>query len=302
MRLNANTILTEVPSTAADAAVAAHHPPAGRLSLVPYLPCHVPKYHEWMQSPELLAATASEPLSLREEYAMQQSWREDPDKLTFILAWSGLPLNYDPAALTRTDEAEPDEALALDPAAADQLRGLGGMVGDVNLFFHPYYQDDDEEDADAEPSATDSRPLYRTAEVEIMVAEPSARGHGLAQRALAWIMAYARAHIRSDLRAAVPSHVPITNVKAAPSDAAPVQPAEVSVFRAIVGWDNVASRKLFESKLRFKECKSVDVFRETHLEWKWPEHDDWPFPHTVPKYHEAPLHPGTTPVVAAAKF
>jgi hypothetical protein len=30
------------------------------------------KYHEWMKSPELLEATASEPLSLDEEYEMQR--------------------------------------------------------------------------------------------------------------------------------------------------------------------------------------------------------------------------------------
>lgn len=29
------------------------------------------RYHEWMKSPELLETTASEPLSLEEEYNMQ---------------------------------------------------------------------------------------------------------------------------------------------------------------------------------------------------------------------------------------
>jgi hypothetical protein len=38
-----------------------------------------------MQSEELLSLTASEPLTLDEEYAMQRSWREDPDKCTFIV-------------------------------------------------------------------------------------------------------------------------------------------------------------------------------------------------------------------------
>lgn len=79
--------------------------------LVPYLREHVPRYHEWMQSDFLRGIivlrctrvlpcsfhkecihdygdtemTASEPLSLDQEYAMQQSWREDADKLTFIV-------------------------------------------------------------------------------------------------------------------------------------------------------------------------------------------------------------------------
>ena len=76
--------------------------------LVPYSAHHVPKYHEWMKDPvgavssryryeshdqqEIQLATASEPLTLDQEYAMQQSWRADADKLTFIICRSGLAL------------------------------------------------------------------------------------------------------------------------------------------------------------------------------------------------------------------
>jgi hypothetical protein len=38
-----------------------------------------------MKNPDLLEATASEPLSLEEEIEMQQSWRDDPKKCTFIV-------------------------------------------------------------------------------------------------------------------------------------------------------------------------------------------------------------------------
>ena len=38
-----------------------------------------------MESKEILEATASEPLTLENERKMQQSWREDEDKLTFII-------------------------------------------------------------------------------------------------------------------------------------------------------------------------------------------------------------------------
>ena len=39
------------------------------------------RYHEWMKSPELQLLTASEPLSLEQEYEMQRSWREDNDSM-----------------------------------------------------------------------------------------------------------------------------------------------------------------------------------------------------------------------------
>ncbi|KAK9691272.1 hypothetical protein RND81_09G186100 [Saponaria officinalis] len=53
--------------------------------LVPYLKEHVPKYHLWMQDPDLLFATGSEPLSLDQEYQMHLSWSQDPLKRTFIV-------------------------------------------------------------------------------------------------------------------------------------------------------------------------------------------------------------------------
>jgi hypothetical protein len=109
----------------AAAAVAAKKKPptptiVGKLvTLVPYLAEHVPRYNSWMQQPSMLGTrtsaaepprthvipeldlfvrisggtelTASEPLTLAQEYEMQQSWFVDPNSefalaLFFVLA------------------------------------------------------------------------------------------------------------------------------------------------------------------------------------------------------------------------
>ena len=46
--------------------------------LVPYGVEHVPVYHAWMQQQDMLDATASERLTLEQEYANQISWTTDP--------------------------------------------------------------------------------------------------------------------------------------------------------------------------------------------------------------------------------
>ncbi|KAF1373662.1 hypothetical protein PFLUV_G00241280 [Perca fluviatilis] len=78
--------------------------------LVPYNAEHVPRYHEWMKSPDLQQLTASEPLTLEQEYDMQKSWREDDDKCTFII------LDKQRWADTSVEEEQ-------------------CMVGDVNIFL-----------------------------------------------------------------------------------------------------------------------------------------------------------------------
>ncbi|XP_050120478.1 uncharacterized protein LOC126597710 [Malus sylvestris] len=57
----------------------------GRVILVPYMNEHVPKYHEWMKDTALLQATGSEPLTLNQEYQMQLTRTQDPNKQTFIV-------------------------------------------------------------------------------------------------------------------------------------------------------------------------------------------------------------------------
>lgn len=56
-----------------------------KIILVPYTLKHVGKYHQWMQCPILREETDSEELSIEEEIEMCKSWKNDEDKLTFII-------------------------------------------------------------------------------------------------------------------------------------------------------------------------------------------------------------------------
>ena len=148
MRINRNTVLV-----------------GSKVVLVPYRKQHVPRYHEWMKDPLIQEQTASEPLSLDEEYEMQQSWAVDEDKLTFII-------------LARPE----DEALQA-TAGAQELLSRCKMVGDVNIFFNEKHEDEDDEDEDEGQTGTKSLEAEQSegvwkgtvfdAECEIMIAGES---------------------------------------------------------------------------------------------------------------------------------
>jgi len=204
----------------------------------------VAKYHEWMQDSELQTLTASERLSLEEEYVMQRSWREDGDKCTFIVL----------------DRKTFEDSSAKTPDG----REIEAMIGDVNLFFI----EEEEEEERAEETETDCRLNNRcdsasttvvansgtsvasstdvssvnpssavpsiTAEVELMIAEKSFRGHGRGKEAVSLLIHYGLTHLKVDR------------------------------FLAKIGSANDISLNLFE-KLGFKRAKFNKVFDEVTL-------------------------------------
>lgn len=66
-------------------------PPPCVYVVVLCLHAHTSNQQTTLQDPALQEATASEPLSLDQEYEMQQSWAQDDDKATFIVLDTSRP-------------------------------------------------------------------------------------------------------------------------------------------------------------------------------------------------------------------
>ncbi|XP_063634639.1 alpha/beta-tubulin-N-acetyltransferase 9 [Cydia splendana] len=156
--------------------------------LVPYRELHVEKYHLWMKSEELQMLTASEPLSLEQEYEMQISWREDEDKCTFII--------LDKVKFIK----DGDE--------------ISAMIGDTNIFI---------KDSDSS-----------TGEIEIMIAEKTARGKRLGWEAVILMLLYG------------------------------IKDINLKHFEAKISMKNLISIAMFQ-KLGFEEISRSDVFEEVTL-------------------------------------
>ncbi|KAK3365900.1 GNAT domain-containing protein [Lasiosphaeria ovina] len=143
--------------------------------LVPYDRRHVPTYHAWMEDPAIQEATASERLTLDEEYENQESWRASHDKLTFIVC--------QPLAPVAT-------AAATTAIVAGSADAPDSMVGDVNLFVYPYEDDDDGGAESGEKAVAASEPSYVVGEVDIMIAELRNRGRGVGRAAVLAFLHY----------------------------------------------------------------------------------------------------------------
>ena len=202
--------------------------------LVPYRPCHVTKYHEWMQQSFLLEMTGSEPLSLDEEVAMQQTWRDDDHKCTFIILARD-QCHFQPPQQQEDDNNQVVPTTREDPDFCPC--NLHAMVGDVNLFFSEEDPDDDHaNDDDHVTSKPPQQPHQLQAELDIMIAEADYRGKGIGKEASCLMMLYG---------------VKIKNIRR---------------FFCKIKETNHASINLFETKLKFQQCGYAACFQEVELE------------------------------------
>lgn len=198
-------------------------------------PEHVERYHSWMQDPDLLEATGSEPMTLEEELENQKSWRDDNAKCTFLVLARDRCLDINGRCGCNALQVGSDEMPIVDSGFV--ARNINAMVGDVNLFLSE--EDDDEEiDPFAPPSTISSAAKQQQAEVDIMIADAAYRGKGLGREATILMMLYGAKNL--GLRR----------------------------FFCKINQDNHASRSLFENKLGFVEKEYVAVFKQYELELK----------------------------------
>ncbi|KIM36330.1 hypothetical protein M413DRAFT_449211 [Hebeloma cylindrosporum] len=206
-------------------------------------------YHGWMLDEELRTLTASEPLSLEEEYEMQEKWLVDEDKLTFIVLSraAGALEGFTPG----TKISPGDERLKHLP-----------MIGDVNIFLNgapPALRPPQDTLTNVGGDQEDEDEFQ--AEVDIMIADRSFRRKGLATEVLQLMLGYATGH---PCAFSTPDSSFLSHQYA--FEDSPLKIPPTSLITRILE-TNSASIRLFE-KLGFEVTKRVHVFKEVEMRYR----------------------------------
>ncbi|KAI1367576.1 acetyltransferase domain-containing protein [Xylaria arbuscula] len=229
-----------------------------KVLLVPYDAHHVGRYHEWMQDEDLCEATASDLLTLEEEYENQQSWRTAHDKLTFIICQSATTSRSPPAS------SSPDANLSASSVPVATYAGEDDaevrMVGDVNLFLTP---DDDDDDINngGEKETAGSRIHLVKGEIDIMIAAPEHRRKGLGEAAVRAFLAFLRRH-HGDILDEYVCGTEGGSSTSTGTDAADTY--RVSKLVAKINAENMGSIRLFEN-LGFRRHGEPNYFNEVSM-------------------------------------
>lgn len=282
-----------------------------RILLVPYSAHHVPTYHSWMQDEvrtpshseiynfrnqldnsilhiclhdqpqqDLQKLTASEPLTLEEEYAMQRSWRSDADKLTFIVCTAPPPQspprtrNDEEGEGTHEDEEQPQRTTSIARITPEKEDSPAHMTGDVNLFL---YEDEDDEEAVEQASGhadgtkvEEANAKALIGELEIMIARASHRGQGLARETLVaflWYISTYLSSILAEYNTIVPNANTHAEVEAADDagDGGGGARTWLKYLRVKIDKDNVRSIRLFEGVGFTRTSAGANYFGEVEL-------------------------------------
>lgn len=177
---------------------------------------------------------------------MQQSWRLDHDKLTFIICLA--PSSPFPSL-------SPSSPSAIRPEDHDSPTS---MLGDVNLFL--YEDDSDAEEGEEEESEASGEEKGKgmravVGEIEIMIAAQSARRQGFAQETVRAFMHFIHTHADA-----------ILEEYRAGSDERSER--YIKYLRVKIGQENGASVGLF-GKLGFEQVGGVNYFGEVEMRISW---------------------------------
>ena len=223
----------------------------GQVALVPYQRSFVPKYHDWLEDEWLRDMTATERLSLEEEYEAQAAWINDKEKCTFIV-FEKDSITSDSDTTASEQESGSTNTNTNSNTSSDTSNNinvnLNGMVGDTNLFLMDDERGDEYDLQDIEFTSQgkimndNNIHLYKrhTAEIMVMIGENKSRRKGYALDAVLGMMEYGRKYLN------------------------------ITRFIAKISDENEASIKMFRDKLQFIERKKLSFFKETHFVYEYP--------------------------------